>query len=356
MPSHADAGEDAPASDPSDGSLLDRVPDPTNLALVGLLGLPSLVSRRFEFLEPLLLCFLFALWPFVTMLAPSRGESPASWVKTGDRWSSARFLLSMVPLQVNPFVQAQGVRQLLGHLAVYARYRFSLPDPESFEGSVTYRLPVEGEWTVVGGGHEKAHSHSWSILGQRYAYDLVRTDGEGRTHAGDGTDRSDYYCWEEPVVAPAAGVVVAASDGHRDAPRTRGWLDLRQRDIRGNYVVVEHAPDEYSVLAHLREGSVAVEAGDGVEAGQRIGLCGHSGNSTEPHLHFHVQDVPSFYRGMGLPVTFADVAVADGPEDEPTRVERAAIRAGHRVVQRGFAPAPADGRGSEVRPRAIRVE
>lgn len=336
MPPRSAADASNRESEESDArSLRNRLPDPTNLALLGLLGLPSLVSARFEALRPLFYCFLFGLWPFVAMLVPSRGESPTAWVETGDRWSTARFLSSLVLLQVNPFVQAQSISQLLGHLDVYRRYRFDLPDPESFEQRATYRLPVEGEWTVVGGGHEKAHSHSWSILAQRYAYDLVVTDNDGRTHSGDGAVRSNYYCWEEPVVAPAAGVVVEASDGHRDAPRTRGWLDFRQRDIRGNYVVIEHAPDEYSLLAHLREGSVAVSEGDRVEAGRRIGLCGHSDNSSEPHLHFHVQDSPSFYRGMGLPVTFGNVGVADGSDGDPTPVERVALRAGQRVVQRG---------------------
>ncbi|MDS0300671.1 M23 family metallopeptidase [Halogeometricum sp. S1BR25-6] len=336
MPSRTETGasNDERPRDPAESkSVLRRLPDPTNLALLGLLGLPAVVSPRFAVLSPFLYCFLFGLWPFVPMFLPSRGESPTEWVRMGDRWSTARFLLSMIPLQLNPFVQGQSVGQLLGHLDVYRRYRFDPPDPESFEQRATYRLPVEDEWTVVSGGQERKDSHSWSILAQRYAYDLVTTDGEGRTHAGDGDDPSDYYCWEEPVVAPAAGVVVDASDGHRDAPRTRGWLDLRQRDIRGNYVVVEHAPREYSVLAHLREGSVAVSEGDRVEPGQRIGLCGHSGNSTEPHLHFHVQDSPSFYRGMGLPVGFDGVAVADGPDGEPVGTGRVALRAGQRVVQ-----------------------
>ncbi|MDS0295447.1 M23 family metallopeptidase [Halogeometricum luteum] len=336
MPSRTetDASDDERPRDPAESkSLLERLPDPTNLALLGLLGLPAVFSSRFAVLSPFLYCFLFGLWPFVSLFLPTRGESPTEWIRTGDRWSTARFLLSMVPLQLNPYVQAQSVGQLLGHLDVYRRYRFDLPGPESFEQRATYRLPVEGEWTVVGGGHERDDSHSWSILAQRYAYDHVVTDDEGRTHAGEGSDPSDYHCWERPVVAPAAGVVVAASDGHRDAPRTRGWLDLRQRDIRGNYVVVEHASEEYSVLAHLREGSVAVREGDRVDSGQRIGLCGHSGNSTEPHLHFHVQDSPSFYRGMGLPVGFDGVAVADGPNGEPVPVERAALRAGQRVVQ-----------------------
>jgi hypothetical protein len=311
-----------------------QVPDLTNLSLVGFLSVPGFLIGELAQLRLFALFFLFGLWPFVTMLLPSRGESPSAWIQTGNSWSTVRFILSMLALQVNPWVQLQSIRQLVGHGVIYLRYRFDLPDPDSFEQSTTYRLPVEGEWTMVNGGHEKESSHSWGILTQRYAYDFVKTDHEGRTHAGDGSDRSDYYCWEEPVLAPADGVVVASRDGHRDAPRTGGWLDLTQRDIRGNYVVIKHADEEYSVLAHLREGSVAVDKGDCVVTGQQIAQCGHSGNSTEPHLHFHVQDTASFYRGMGLPVIFFHVAVANGPDESLHTQDKSSLTAGQRVSHR----------------------
>jgi murein DD-endopeptidase MepM/ murein hydrolase activator NlpD len=330
-------GADAPpngersAGDPDDESGRSRrLPDPTNLSLLGVLSIPGFLVDDLALLRGFVLFFLFGFWPLVGLVVSSRDDS-SGWVQTGDRWSTARFLCSTLVLQVNPWVQLQAFRQLAGHAAIYLRYRFDLPDPDSFEQATTYRLPVEGEWTVATGSHEKASSHSWGILTQRYAYDLVVTDADGRTHAGDGTDRASYYCWEEPVLAPADGVVIAASDGHRDAPRTRGWLDLTQRDIRGNFVVVEHAGGEYSVLAHLREGSVAVSERERVRAGQQVGLCGHSGNSTEPHLHFHVQDSPSFYRAAGLPVVFDDLAVAVGPDDPLRRRATAALTAGQRV-------------------------
>lgn len=54
--------------------------------------------------------------------------------------------------------------------------------------------------------------------------------------------------------------------------------------------MIEHAPGIYSLSAHLRQGSILVKAGQAVSAGQKIGECGNSGNSSEPHLHFHLQD------------------------------------------------------------------
>jgi hypothetical protein len=259
---------------------------------------------------------------------------------------------------LNPFVFVQGVLQFAGHVPILLRYRGRLPNPDRFEQEVSYRLPFgdgasrdgtsdetggttadDGTWTVVNGSPTREHSHSWSILTQRYAYDFVITDEEGRTHVGDGSSPEQYYCYGEPILAPADGVVVATHDGHRDGPRAGGWLDLRQRNILGNWVTVEHADGEYSVLAHLQCGSVAVAEGDDVKRGQQVGRCGHSGNSTEPHLHFHVQDRPNFYLGMGLPIRFDGVRTttenaAEGGQNvnDEGAVEGTYVSAGQRVV------------------------
>jgi hypothetical protein len=327
---------EGPDSSPTADADRRRLPSPTALAPLGLLALPGYMIEGLEPLRVLGLLFLFACWPLVATLVPSRRPSPIDWVQVGGRTATARFLVSTLALQLNPWVQVQALGQLVGQLAVYGRYGRRLPSPATYEQRTDYRLPVEGEWTVVAGGPDRDSSHSWGIPAQRYALDLVVTDEAGRTHAGDGRDPADYYCWDRPVVAPAAGVVVAAADGHRDAPRTRGWLDVRQRDLRGNYVTIDHG-GEYTILAHLRKGSIAVRPGDRVAAGDLVGRCGHSGNSTEPHLHVHVQDRLSFLTGMGLPVAYAAVRSATGPDAplSPTTPALSYLRAGQRVAHAG---------------------
>jgi murein DD-endopeptidase MepM/ murein hydrolase activator NlpD len=106
--------------------------------------------------------------------------------------------------------------QLLGSLVAIGRHRGSLPDPETYDQSTSYRLPVEGTWTVVNGSPIKEYSHSWFPATQRYAYDFVITDEEGRSRpAGTDTSIENYYCYDQPVLAPADGVVV---DVHDDDP------------------------------------------------------------------------------------------------------------------------------------------
>jgi murein DD-endopeptidase MepM/ murein hydrolase activator NlpD len=57
----------------------------------------------------------------------------------------------------------------------------------------------------------------------------------------------------------------------------------------------------YAFYAHLQPGSIKVKVGDKVRRGQVLGLVGNSGNSTEPHLHFHLSDANSPLGCEGLP-------------------------------------------------------
>ena len=50
--------------------------------------------------------------------------------------------------------------------------------------------------------------------------------------------------------------------------------------------MIQHAEKEYSLLAHLKPGSICVRTGQQVNLGEKIGECGNSGNTSEPHLHF----------------------------------------------------------------------
>ena len=318
-----------------------RLPNPTMLSMLGLVGLPSYLFPIFRPLRPLIYCFLFGFWPFVGWIAPilrgngdgTASPKPTDWIDTGGRAVRLRSVLSVLALQVQPVVVLTGMAQLVGHCLVLARHRGRLPAPDSHESDVEYRLPFEGEWTVVSGSPDRDYSHSWGILAQRYAHDFVITDADGRTHTGGRSGPDQFLCFGEPIVAPADGVVVGVRNSHRDHHRTNGWLDPLQRSILGNYVMIRHAADEYSLCAHLKQGSVPVEVGDPVDRGQRIGACGHSGNSTEPHLHFHVQDHPNLYLGAGVPVAFKSVTTAH-PQLPETAHERSYVHAGQRVTHR----------------------
>lgn len=162
------------------------------------------------------------------------------------------------------------------------------------------RLPFDGEWLVFWGGDDLAHNYHAADPGQRYAADFVMAD-DGASFKGDPMKLDSYHCWDQPILAPAAGQVVAATADRPD--QQIGETDAD--NPAGNHVVIEIAPDTYVFLAHLRHSSVTVAPGDPVEPGQKIGSCGNSGNTSEPHLHMHIQTEPALGQGTGRPAHFA---------------------------------------------------
>lgn len=68
-----------------------------------------------------------------------------------------------------------------------------------------------------------------------------------------------------------------------------------------NYVNVLHSDGTIAGYVHLTRDGALVEVGDSVVQGQVIGLSGDSGSSSEPHLHFHVQQCDGC---STAPVTF----------------------------------------------------
>lgn len=147
--------------------------------------------------------------------------------------------------------------------------------------SVRFRAPFLGRWCctqAVDG--EVSHRGPW-----RHAFDFEIRDRQGRTFARDGETLADYHCYRAPVLAPADGTVARTVDGVAD--NAIGQLNLRQN--WGNVVVLQHGPALFSMLAHLAPGSLEVRVGQVVRRGDRIGLCGNSGRSAVPHVHFQLQ-------------------------------------------------------------------
>jgi hypothetical protein len=178
------------------------------------------------------------------------------------------------------------------------------------------RLPFTGEWFVTWGGRSVLENYHAEAPDQRFAYDFLVVR-DGRTHAGDPARNESYFCFGRPVLAPGEGVVVSAADGVDD--NVPGRMNARQP--LGNHVVLDHGRGEFSFLVHLQRGSVRVQPGERVAAGATLGSCGNSGHSSEPHLHYHLQNSAEFGRGEGLPAHFLGYRAAGAPVErgEPTR-------------------------------------
>lgn len=202
-----------------------------------------------------------------------------------------------------------------------------------YETKTPLRLPFGGEWYVFWGGRAVRDNQHAVAFDQRFALDLViRKDGA--SHTGDGTANEHYYCWGAPLVAPGPGTVLAVTDGIAD--NRPGKMD-EQRPL-GNHVIIDHGNDEFSFLCHFQRGTIQVAPGQVVKAGDALGLCGNSGRSSEPHLHYHLQNKSEPFKGEGLPAQFLDYR-ADG-----AAVARGEPKRGQTVAHDGVAPKPATGK------------
>lgn len=190
----------------------------------------------------------------------------------------------------------------------------------SYRTRAALQLPVEGAWYVLWGGRTWDDNRHAAVSDMRYALDLLIS--RGRSFEGRGQRNEDYFAWRQPVVAPGSGTVVVAQDGVADnAPnRPQGG------NLYGNFIVIDHGTGEYSLLAHLARGSVTVEVGERVSAGQPLARVGNSGMSTEPHLHYHLMDHADWHKAQGLPAQFALFA------RNGRLVERAEPRRGDQVA------------------------
>ena len=140
----------------------------------------------------------------------------------------------------------------------------------------------------------------------RFAVDWIKVDGSGKYFDGDGSKVADWHGYGAEVLAVADSVVAAARDDISESKAvsqtpTKAALE----DASGNYVALDLDGQHYAFYEHLQPGSVKVKPGDHVKSGQVIGLLGYTGESTGPHLHFHVSNNNSPLDAEGLPYAFA---------------------------------------------------
>jgi murein DD-endopeptidase MepM/ murein hydrolase activator NlpD len=137
---------------------------------------------------------------------------------------------------------------------------------------------------------------------QRFATDWISLDPAGRIFSGAPSKNASYPAYGVPVLAVADGKIAAVHDGVADNIPPEVTEQLGQADRAGNYVILDIG-GAFAFYGHLRPGSIRLKVGQTVRAGQVIASLGNSGNSTGPHLHFHVTDGPSL-ASEGLPFVF----------------------------------------------------
>ncbi len=176
---------------------------------------------------------------------------------------------------------------------------------------LTIGAPLRGgEWLAVNGPSNTSNHRRTLVpvdgiahMAQRFAIDWVQLRDDGRTFTGDPKDNKNYRCYGAEALAVADAVVAGIKDGIQEniPGRASRAVPITLETVGGNYVILDLGQGRYAFYAHLQPGSLRVKAGDKVRRGQALGLVGNSGNSTEPHLHFHISDANSPLGSEGLP-------------------------------------------------------
>jgi peptidase M23-like protein len=200
--------------------------------------------------------------------------------------------------------------------------------PQAYETKTDLLVPLAGRVLVFDGHDFYSHHRRWDVSQPllrpfgwrhnpgRYSYDLTIVDEEGRMHRGDGKHREDWLAFGATLRAPGAGQVVEARGDAADHEMGVERVDIDEikrnpRSLMGNYVIIDHGNGEYSVLAHMKHGSVRPKPGDRVERGEPLGQVGLSGDAYMVHVHYELVSGPAF-DVEGLPSSFGGFSKAAG--------------------------------------------
>jgi hypothetical protein len=245
------------------------------LAIALLLMVPSVIYFFFIIILPTavirpfaktLFCIIFSAWSLLEIILCA---SISEKLLKGSFFRRAAFLVSVI---------------LCIAVVVYTfpQLTKSLPYPGE-EECVILELPVRGTWLA---GHAGASDITNGHLTNRYAIDILKLGSDGRFFKGKEQSVTDFYSYNEPVYAPAHGQVVQVVDALESD--ILGSQDIDNPG--GNYVIFDIGNGKYVYFAHFKKGSILVEEGQFLTAGEIIGRIGNSGYSTHPHLHMHVQN------------------------------------------------------------------
>jgi murein DD-endopeptidase MepM/ murein hydrolase activator NlpD len=172
--------------------------------------------------------------------------------------------------------------------------------------------PLSGKhWVALNGCCEAGGVHRGTsapvngeiYVAQRFAIDWMLLDANGRFFHGDSKDVKAYSDYGAKVIAVADGTVVDTLSTQDDQvpPTLPDPKTITIENVDGNHIVLDLGHNRYAFYAHLQKGSLLVRNGDRVKRGQPLALLGNTGNTSAPHLHFHLMNGRSALGSSGLP-------------------------------------------------------
>jgi len=184
------------------------------------------------------------------------------------------------------------------------------PSPQNSHRNFTQA--TKSQYDSTQNGYKLGYSN------QRFAIDFSKIGEDGLLYKNKGIQNSDYYCYQIDVIAVADGIVVGVKDSIPDMPHPPAIEEFKKpTDYTGNLVLLDIGNGIIASYAHLLAYSIKVHLGDTLKKGDFIAKIGNSGNSTGPHLHFHLSKpdylkvertdiIGMFIVSEGIPYVFDD--------------------------------------------------
>jgi hypothetical protein len=183
----------------------------------------------------------------------------------------------------------------------------TIVSPVFYQPKTDLILPVGGRVLVYAGHDFYAHHRRVDLTNEvvaklgvmtnptRYGYDFSVAGASGELFRSKGETNEDWLGFGAPILAPAGGVIKEMRNDVENNVLGKTMFDFRLvfeniKAFYGNYIIIDHQNGEYSLLLHLKKGSVAVKVGDKIKQGQPIAQMGISGDSEYVHLHYQLQN------------------------------------------------------------------
>ena len=138
----------------------------------------------------------------------------------------------------------------------------------------------------------------------RYAIDLIKINSGGKYATGDENLIRNWLGYGMDVLAVADGVVSSVRNDFSESLTISGHPDYTADKATGNYISLKIGADRFAFYEHLQPKSIRVKIGQKVKKGEVIASVGFTGQTTGPHLHFHVADNDSPLGAEGIPFVF----------------------------------------------------
>lgn len=204
---------------------------------------------------------------------------------------------------------------------------------------VTIQSPLQGVCKLHTPSGHHPYSKDFQCLDFR---GRALTPGQWLLYLLARLDATSLPSWGQEVRAPLAGKILVVAQDQADRYQLNGLLDrMRKRFKRakagegaefflGNYLILEAESGHHLLFAHLQKSSVRVVEGQSVAVGEVLARIGNSGQSLQPHLHFHITDPTSSEPDQPRPFVLNQFqTLADGiwrdhreslpPDDKPFR-------------------------------------